>query len=64
MYIQLGFSPKAAKLLVREQGIGSPERLQILIDQNVDDTHNVLRKPGGKNADEMPNIGQQVSVIA
>ena len=27
MYIQLGFSPRAAKLLIREQGLDSPERL-------------------------------------
>ena len=35
MYIQLGFSPKAAKLLVRDQGLDSPERLRVLTDKNV-----------------------------
>ena len=34
------------------------------MDKNVDDMCNVMRKPGGKNADRMPNRGQQVSVIA
>ena len=58
------FSPKAAKLLVREQGLNSPERLQVFIDKNVDDICNVMRKPCGKNANGMPERGQQVSVIA
>ena len=64
MYIWLGFSPKAAKLLVRGQGLDSLERLRVLTDKNVDDICNVVRKPGGKNANRMPNRGQQVSVIA
>ena len=64
MYIQLGFTPKAAKLLIREQGLDSPERLQVLTDKNVDDICNVMRKPGGKNANGMPDRGQQVSIIA
>ena len=29
MYIELGFSPKAASLLIREQGLDSPEMLQV-----------------------------------
>ena len=64
MYTRLGFSPKAAKLLVREQGLNSPDRLRVLTDKNVDDICNVMRKPGGKNADGTPDRGQQVSVIA
>ena len=64
MYVQLGFSPEAAKLLVREQGLDSPERLRVLTNKNVDDVCNVMRKPGGKNADGMPDRGWQVSVIA
>ena len=60
MYIWLGFSPIAAKLLVRE----SPERLRVLINKNVDDICNVVRKPSGKNTNGMWNRGQQVSVIA
>ena len=64
MYIWLGFSPKTAKLLIREQGLDNPDRLRILMDKNVDDICNVVRKPGGKNADGTPNRGQQVSVIA
>ena len=63
MYTQLGFSPKAAKLLIREQGLDSPDRLRVLTDKNVDDICNVVRKPSGKNADGMPNRGQQVMVI-
>ena len=37
MYVRLGFSPKAAKLLVREQGLDSPERLHVLTNKNVND---------------------------
>ena len=44
IYIQLGFSPKAAKLLVREQGLDSLNRLRVLTDKNVDDICNVVRK--------------------
>ena len=50
VYLQLGFSPEAAKLLVREQGLDSPERLRVLMDKNVDDICNIMRMPGGKNA--------------
>ena len=64
MYIRLGFCSKAAKLLIGEQGLGSPGRLRILTNKNVDDICNVVRKPSGKNADETPNRGHQVSVIA
>ena len=64
MYIRLGFSPKAAKLLVREQGQDNPDRLRVCIDKNVHDICNVTRKPGSKNANGTPNGGQQVSVIA
>ena len=63
MYIWLGFSPKEAKLLVREQRLDSPERLRIVTDKNVDDICNVMRKPSSKNANGMPDRGQQVSVI-
>ena len=64
MYIWLGFSPNTAKLLFREQGLDSLERLQVLTDKNVDDIFNIRRKSGGKNANGMPDKGQQVSVIA
>ena len=64
MYIWLGFSPEAAKLLVREQGLDSPDRLRVLTDKNVDDICNVVRTPGSKNADGTLDRGQQVSVIA
>ena len=64
MYIRLGFSPEAAKLLIREQGLDNPDRLRVLTDKNVDDICNVMRKPGGKNANGTPDRGQQVSVIA
>ena len=64
MFIQFGFSPEAAKLLVREQRLDNPNRLRVLTEKNVDDICNVVRKPGGKNADGTPNRGQQVSVIA
>ena len=59
MYLWLGFSPKAAKLLIREQG---PKR--VIPDKNVDNICNVIRTPGGKNDKGMANRGQQISVIA
>ena len=52
MYLQLGFSLKVARLLVREQGIDSSERLKVLTDKNVDDICNVMRKQGSKSTDE------------
>ena len=65
MYIWLGFSAKAAKLLVREQGLDSLERLRVFADKNVDDIcSNVVRNPGGTNANGSSDRGQQVSVIA
>ena len=64
MYVWLRFSPKAAKLLIREQGLDNSNRLRVLTDKNVNDICNVMRKPGGKNADGTPDRGQQVSVIA
>ena len=63
MYIWLGFSPEAVKLLIREIGLDSPERPRALTNKNVNDICNVMRKLGGKNADGMPNRGQQVSLI-
>ena len=59
MYVWLGFSPKAAKLLVREQGLDNPERLRVLTDKNVDDICNVVRKPGGKNANGYLTAGSK-----
>ena len=63
MYPRFGFSPKTTKLLVRDQGLDSPDRLRVLTDKNVNDICNVMRKPGSKNANGMPDRGQQVSVI-
>ena len=60
MYIWLGFSSKAAKLLVREKGLDSPERLQSLTYKCVYDICNVMRKPGSKNANRKPDREQQV----
>ena len=51
-------------MLIKEQGLDSPKRLQVLTDKNVDNICNVMRKPCDKNANGMPNRGQQVSVIA
>ena len=62
--IWLGFNPEAAKLFIREQGLDSPKRVRVLLDKNVVDICNVMRKPGSKNADGMPIRRQQVSVIA
>ena len=55
MYLWFEFSPKAARLFVRVQGLDSPERLRVLTDKNVDDICNVIRKPGGKIFNRMPN---------
>ena len=38
--------------------------MEIFKDKNVDDICNDIRKPGNKNADGMPDKGQQVSVTA
>ena len=62
--VHLGFSPKAAKLLIRKQGLDSPERLRVPIKKNVNDIYNVVRKPGGKNTNGTPDRRQQVSVKA
>ena len=51
-------------MLVREQGLDSPERMRVLNDKNVDDICKVMRKPGFKNTDGMPNKEWQVSVTA
>ena len=64
MYIWLGFSPKAAMLLIREQGLDNSDRLIVLTDKNVDNMCNVVRKPGSKSADGTLDRGQRVSVIA
>ena len=64
MYIWLGFSPKAAKLFIRKQGLNSSERLRVLTDKNINDICHVVRKSGSKNANETSDRGQQVSVIA
>ena len=50
MYLWLGFSHKAAKLHIREQGLDSPERMSVFMDKNVNDIYNVMRKPNCKNA--------------
>ena len=49
MYLQLGFSPEAARLLIREQGLDSPERFSVPTNKNVDDLCNVVRKLGNNN---------------
>ena len=48
MCLQLRFSSESARLLVEEQQIDSP-------DKNVNYICNVMRKPGGKNANGTPN---------
>ena len=50
-------------MLIREQGLDSPERLRVLTDKNINDICNVMRKPGTTNANRMPYIRQQVLVI-
>ena len=62
MYLWLGFSPKAAKFLFREQGLDSHERLRLLTDKNVSDVCNVVKTQDGKNANEISKREQQVLV--
>ena len=64
MYLQLGFSSVAARFLIKEQRLDSPERLRVLQEEVIDDICNGMRKPGRNNANRMPDRGQQVSVIA
>ena len=56
-YLQLGFRPKAAWLLISKQGLDNSDWLQALMDKNVHDICNVMRKPGGKNVNLMPDRG-------
>ena len=64
MYLWLGFSYVAARLLVRDQGLDSHERMRVFMDKNVDDICNVMRNPGIKKADGAPDRGHQLSVIS
>ena len=64
MYLWLGFSSEAVRLLIREQKLDIPDRLRVLIYNNVDEIYDVMRKPGSKNTDRTPNREWQVSVIA
>ena len=49
---------------LREQGLDSPDTLRVLMNKNVDDICNAVRKLCGKNANGISNKGQQVSIIA
>ena len=64
MYLELGFSSEAARLLTIEHGLDSHYRPRVLADKNVDNIWNVVRKQGSKICNGMPNREQQVSVIA
>ena len=64
IYFQLGFSSEAARLLIREQGLDSPERFRLFIDKNVSDICIVIRKIGSKNANRTLDRGQLILVIA
>ena len=64
MCLWFGFGPKEARLLHREQGLDSPERLRVLTNKNVSDICNVVRKLDSKNSNRLPDRGKQVSVMA
>ena len=64
VYLQLGFSSEADRLLIRKQGLDSPDRLRVITEKSVDDICSIIRKQGGKNANGTPNRGQQVLVTA
>ena len=53
MNLQLWLSPKAAQLLIREQGLDCSDQLHVLANKIVDDIFNIMRNFGNKNADEM-----------
>ena len=55
IYLWLVFSPKASMLPITEQGLDSSDRLRVLVDKNIDDICNVVRKLGHKNTDGMPD---------
>ena len=57
MYHWLGFSPKEANLLIKEQELDSPERLTVITNKNVNKICTVMRKPGSKNADRTSDRG-------
>ena len=44
--------------------VDNPERLRVLIDKNVNDICNAVKKPGGKNAHRTHDKEQQVSTLA
>lgn len=60
----LRLSQEATRLLMREQGLDDPDRLIVLTDKNNDEIYNIVRKPGGKNANIMPDRRQQILVLA
>ena len=53
-------------LVLKQSSCLSDSRAKIVVlgDKNIDDICNLVRKPGGKNANGMPERGQQLSVIA
>ena len=63
IYVQLGFSLKATRILFHKQILYILDQLSILSDKNVDDICNVMVKPDGKNAVRTPDRRPQVLVI-
>ena len=47
----------------QEQCLYSPDRMHALTNKNINDICNVIRKSCDKNADRMPDRGQQVSFL-
>ena len=62
--MKLRFSFKAARLIIKTQGLDSPKRLRVLTDMNIYDICNITKKPGGKNSNEMSYRGWQVPATA
>ena len=56
-YVFVAFSSEAIRLLIRKQGLDSLERIIVLTDKKVNDIHNIVRKPGNKNANGISNTG-------
>ena len=64
IYVHLAWiQSQSSHVACQQEELDSPEMLRVLTDKNVDDICNVMKKPGGKNADGTSDRGQQVSVM-
>ena len=64
MFLQVGFSSETAQLPVKKKGLHSSDEMHVITHKIVDSICNVIRMPGSKNVNRLPDQEQQVSVIA